>query len=413
MYFSIQPTKQSEGHLEAREPTLPSRGACRLRRTGCALHRTGPGGGAFDDRLHGSPAPDKRAGAIAAARPRRLPSIATLALVLGVIAPALGADLRVVTYNIHSGLGSTFALRRGRADVLRTLDAIGEAIAGSAPADAPIDVVGLNEVDFGSRRTGWIDQAAYLADDLGRRTGHRYEVVRGETWRRTLPGFEVRFGNAALVRHAIARSGACLLQDGVPCVDEPVEPVTTPSHRPGPGLLARLLRETRGVISLTLDVGGQPLDVRVTHLEAFAQRDREAQAVRLVNHLVDGSRSTIVLGDMNAVPAPLVRPFFATDRTAAILTRGPLADARAAFAAESAYGWPTFPADAPRWPLDWVLGTTDLVPTVIKTIGDHESDHRGLYVQFDWTGSMPAERVRVESRPPAELSLPRSRPPLG
>jgi endonuclease/exonuclease/phosphatase family metal-dependent hydrolase len=160
-------------------------------------------------------------------------------------------------------------------------------------------------------------------------------------------------------------------------------------------LLARLLREARGVISLTLDLGGRPLDVRVTHLEAFAQRDREAQATRLVNHLVDGSHSTIVLGDMNTVPAPLVRPFFATDRTAAILTRGPLADARAAFAAERGSGWPTFPADAPRWPLDWVLGTSNLIPTAVETIGDHESDHRGLYVEFEWTAAPPAELVRV------------------
>jgi endonuclease/exonuclease/phosphatase family metal-dependent hydrolase len=283
--------------------------------------------------------------------------------------------------------------------VLRTLDGIGETIAASAPVDTPVDVVGLNEVDFGSRRSGWIDQAAYIGEELGRRTGQRYEIIRGETWRRTLPGFEVRFGNAALVRHGIVRSSACVLRDGVPCADEPVEPVTTPSERPGPGLLGRLLREARGVISLTLDLGGRPLDVRVTHLEAFAQRDREAQAARLVNHLVDGSHSTIVLGDMNAVPAPLVRPFFATDRTAAILTRGPLADARAALAAESAAGWPTFPADAPRWPLDWVLGTSDLVPTLVKTIGDHESDHRGLYVQFDWTATTPAELVRVAATP--------------
>jgi endonuclease/exonuclease/phosphatase family metal-dependent hydrolase len=330
-----------------------------------------------------------------------------------VTASALAADLRVVTYNIHSGLGSSFALRSARVDVLRTLDGIGETIASAAPADAPVDVVGLNEVDFGSRRSGWIDEAAYLADDLGRRTGQRYAVVRGETWRRTLPGFEVQFGNAALVRHAIGRSSCCVLKDGVPCAGEPIEPVTTPSHRPGPGLLARLLREPRGVISVTLDVGGRPLDVRVTHLEAFAQRDREAQAARLVNHLVDGARSTIVLGDMNAVPAPLVRPFFATDRTAAILTRGPLADARAAFAAESATGWPTFPADAPRWPLDWVLGTSDLVPTLVKTVGDRESDHRGLYVQFHWAVTTPAAVVRVGVHPLRESSLPRSRPPVG
>ena len=78
-------------------------------------------------------------------------------------------------------------------------------------------MVGLNEVDFASRRSAWIDEAEFLADDLARRTGERYAVVRGETWARTIPGFEVRFGNAALVRHPIVRSTACLLDDGAAC----------------------------------------------------------------------------------------------------------------------------------------------------------------------------------------------------
>jgi endonuclease/exonuclease/phosphatase family metal-dependent hydrolase len=270
-------------------------------------------------------------------------------------------------------------LHRSRASVERTLEALGDTIATAAPDAAPVDVVGLNEVDFGSRRSGWIDQAAFLADRLSRRTGVQYDVVRGETWRRSLPGFEVRFGNAALVRHRIARSGTCLL-DGMRCDDEAA--AVPPMRSAASGLLGRLLRERRGVIALTLDVGGRPLDVRVTHLEAFAQGDRESQATRIVDGLVDRAHSTIVLGDMNAVPVPLVRPFFASDRTGTILTGGLLLDARAGVGGTGR--WPTFPADAPRWPLDWVLGTSDLVPTLMKTIGDDLSDHRGLYVRFDW-----------------------------
>ena len=318
---------------------------------------------------------------------------------------AADAGLRVVSYNIHGGLGPAFALRRSRADVERTLERLGETIATAAHGGTPVDVVGLNEVDFASRRSAWIDQAQFLADDLGSRTGERYEVVRGETWRRTLPGFEVRFGNAALVRHPIERAAACLLDDGARCDAEPAVPAAAPPRRRGPGLLGRLLRETRGVVAVSLDVGGRPLDVRVTHLDAFAQSDREAQAARLVDQLVDRTRSTIVLGDMNAVPAPLVRPFFGDDRTGAILTRGLLTDVRAALAAPYAAGtapyWPTFPADAPRWPLDWVLGTSDLVPTFVKTIGGTESDHRGLFVEFDWPLATPAEVVRLSASPAA------------
>jgi endonuclease/exonuclease/phosphatase family metal-dependent hydrolase len=315
--------------------------------------------------------------------------------------PAVAADVRVVTYNIHSGLGPAFALRRSRADVERNLHALGATIAATAPAAAPIDVVGLNEVDFASRRSAWIDEAAFLADDLERRTGARYAVVRGETWHRTVPGLEVRFGNAALVRHPIVRSTACLLDDVV-CDAEPAG-TGPPPARGRSGFFGRWLRETRGVIAMTLDVGGRLLDVRVTHLDAFVQADRETQASRLVDRLVDAARSTLLLGDMNAVPAPLVRPLFASDRTAGILTRGLLADVRTAVAGSDAPGsaslWPTFPAAAPRWPLDWILATTDLVPTFVKTVGERESDHRGLYAEFDWPAAPPAVLVQAIAAP--------------
>ena len=209
----------------------------------------------------------------------------------------------------------------------------------------------------------------------------------GETWQRHLPGFEVRFGNAALARRRVLRSAACLLEDGAPCAASRTTPASLPSLRAKAGW-GRFLRETRGVVALTMDVGGRPVDVLVTHLDAFAQAEREAQAAHLLERFVDRSRTTILLGDMNAVPAPLARPLFETDRTAAILAGGALVDARAVYGARvneaSAGRWATFPADRPRWPLDWVLGSPDLVPALVTTVGERESDHRGLYVKFLW-----------------------------
>jgi endonuclease/exonuclease/phosphatase family metal-dependent hydrolase len=298
---------------------------------------------------------------------------------------ALRVDaLRVVTYNIHAGLGGTFALRRAKAAVEENLRAIARAIVAAAPRGEPIDLVALNEVDFASRRSGWIDQAAFLADEIGRATGERYEVIRGETWRRRVPGFEVEFGNAALARPRLLRSASCVLEDARPCAA--AAPVTAqPSLHAASGW-GRYLRERRGVIALTLDVGGGPVDVLVTHLDAFAQTEREAQAEHLVERFVDRSRTTVLLGDMNAVPAPLVRPLFPDDRTAAILTGGALTDVRASYAASGASvpegGFATFPSNRPLWPLDWVLASADLVPERVATIGDRESDHRGLYVKF-------------------------------
>ena len=302
-------------------------------------------------------------------------------------APAVAEDalrvdaLRVVTYNIHAGLGGTFALRRPKAAVEENLRAIARAIVATAPRGEPIDLVALNEVDFASRRSGWIDQAAFLADEIGRATGERYEIVRGETWRRSVPGFEVRFGNAALARPRILRSATCVLEDARPCaVAAPV--AAQPSLHAASGW-GRFLRETRGVIALTLDVGGHPIDVLVTHLDAFAQGEREAQAEHLLERFVGRSRTTVLLGDMNAVPAPLVRPLFPDDRTAAILTGGALADVRASEAAGAPRpGFATFPSNRPLWPLDWVLASADLVPERVATVGERESDHRGLYVKF-------------------------------
>jgi endonuclease/exonuclease/phosphatase family metal-dependent hydrolase len=276
--------------------------------------------------------------------------------------------LRVTSYNIHSGLGSRFAPWRSRAVVERNLRAVATDIAEAGPAP---DVVALNEVDFAARRSGGIDEAAFLASELGRRVGSAYQVAPLETWHRTLPGFEVRFGNALLVRHRIVES-----------VGEPFPLLPTSST------LGRFLRERRGVLRVTLDVDGRLVDVLVTHLEAFVQSEREAQARHLLRRFVSPERPTILAGDVNAVPTVLTggRRFFGHDRTHDILTSGGLADTRLTWAAHqgvaSLAAWATFPADQPIWPLDAVLTSAELAVLGIDVIGGMASDHRGLVVDL-------------------------------
>ena len=300
--------------------------------------------------------------------------------------PDRAETLDVATYNLHSGLGGGFALFRSRARVEENLRAIARAIAGAARQGGAPDVVGLNEVDFGSRRSGWLDEARFVADELQALTGVSYEVVRGETWRRDVPGFEVRFGNAALVRLPILESATCPFDD----LDRCALPVSSDAPPPArrDGLLGRLLREPRGVIRVTVRVGDEPVDVLVTHLEAFAIREREAQAAALASRFVAPDRTTVLLGDMNAVPTVLTRGrwLFSDDRTHAILATGGLADASLSLASrlrqQSLATWATYPASAPVWGLDWVLGSVDLAPQDATVIGDGASDHRGLYVRY-------------------------------
>ncbi len=96
-------------------------------------------------------------------------------------APTLPADrpLRVVTWNLQFAAGreQAFFYDYGdatsvpRGTVLRTLDAMAELLHGLRP-----DVVLLQEVDRGARRTGYIDQHAWLsrALDLPCRTSSCY-----------------------------------------------------------------------------------------------------------------------------------------------------------------------------------------------------------------------------------------------
>ncbi|HEY8554096.1 MAG TPA: endonuclease/exonuclease/phosphatase family protein [Burkholderiales bacterium] len=300
----------------------------------------------------------------------------------GAESPPAGPVLRLVTFNLHSGLGPGVGFYRTRATVERHLEGIAAAIVETA---ALPDAVGLNEVDFEARRSGGFDQARYLADALERLAGARYTVVYGETWRRTLPGLEARFGNALLVRHSVLAQAACLYEDADACARGPAGDL--PSLRAA-GLLDRLTREARGLVRATIDFHDAPVDILVTHLDAFALAEREAQAAHLVRRIVDPSRTTVVLGDFNAVPTVMTheRAFLAADRTHDILTSGALADARVLYAARVGVrdfaAWATYPASAPAWPLDGVLGSLDLLPADVRVVESPYSDHHGLYVEY-------------------------------
>ena len=291
--------------------------------------------------------------------------------------------LRAVTYNLHSGLGSEWRLFASRREVEANLRAIARRIVEEAPATSPVDVIGLNEVDFHSRRSGWTDQAAFLADELYSLTGHFYRVVRGETWRRTVPGLEVQFGNAVLVRHPVMEDHACEL--GSHCGDE-----SGTTSDPAGNLFSRILGEKRGIVRVRIDFHGQPVDVLVTHLEAFVLKQREVQAAEILRNYVRPGVPTVLLGDINAVPSDMTaaRGPFAADRTHDILTSGKLVDARVRIAALEGLKdlsiWSTYPALQPEWPLDGVFATADLLPKAVRVVGADESDHRGLLVSYGW-----------------------------
>ncbi|WP_139181526.1 endonuclease/exonuclease/phosphatase family protein [Thiohalomonas denitrificans] len=288
--------------------------------------------------------------------------------------------LRAVTFNLHSGLGPDWQLWVDRATAEQNLRRIARRIASAAPANAPVDVVSLNEVDFDSRRSGWLDQAAFLAAELEKLTGYAYRIRRGETWSRDIPGLEVRFGNALLSRHPILETRDCLLGSDCPGV---------PSASPRQAGWLGSMEEPRGVLKARIAVAGRELDLLVTHLEPFVPERRERQAAEVLARFVENDVPTVLMGDINAVPSPMtaMRRHFAADRTHDVLSSGPLIDARLWVAARDAVKletWATYPAGAPQWPLDAVFATPDLLPSEVTVLDSEASDHHGLAVRYKW-----------------------------
>ncbi|MER6198829.1 endonuclease/exonuclease/phosphatase family protein [Streptomyces sp. NPDC001586] len=175
--------------------------------------------------------------------------------------------MRVVSYNIHAGIGSdgVFDLDR-QAAVLRALRA---------------DVIGLQEVDVRwGDRSRWLD----TAHELGRRLGMRVSFA---------PIYRIggrEFGVAVLSGHPVlAAENHRITRLSTQTADS--APAPTPAPAPGFGEVA-------------LRVRGAPLRVYVTHLDHRADPSvRATQVAEMRQIMRRGSGPKVLLGDLNAPPS--------------------------------------------------------------------------------------------------------------
>jgi endonuclease/exonuclease/phosphatase family metal-dependent hydrolase len=176
------------------------------------------------------------------------------------VVPAAGPGrLRVVTWNVHHGVGQD-----GRLDVGR----IADTLAAFEP-----DVVGLQEVDRGFReRSGWADQAAELADRLG----------TDLLWAPALHGPPRAPGGRP------GEYGVALLSRW-PARQVQAVPMALPGHEP------------RVVLHARVETAPAEVTVLVTHLDFADKRARRRQAEMIAGLSVAGP--AVLLGDLNARPA--------------------------------------------------------------------------------------------------------------
>lgn len=255
--------------------------------------------------------------------------------------------MRIMTYNVHGCRGTDGVLSPGRiADVIAACGA---------------DVVALQELDVGRKRSGGVDQAAAIAHELEMRQVffHPAHIVVDE-----------QYGDAVIT----ARPATLVKAGGLPGL-------------PGSG------REPRGALWVEVDMGGRPVQVFNSHF-GLGRRERRAQARAMLGPDWIGSDAcqapVVFLGDFNSLPRGRVYRSIASHfRDAHVAGRHSRARA-------------TFPSRRPVFRLDHVFVSHD-----IAVVGAHvprspaarrASDHLPLVVDLKLPDQAPTREPIRRSR---------------
>lgn len=207
--------------------------------------------------------------------------------------------LRVMTYNVHGCVGLDFQWSEKRiAEVIRSFDP---------------DIVALQELDLGRRRSGSVDQAGIIADILGF-DRFFFPVMRKD---------EEHYGDAILSRWPIQRKITMQL----------------PSEKAFP------FREHRGALWAQIETPLGRVNVVNTHFGLGAAERRDQAKALIGPDWIGGIPETepvIVMGDFNSLPgSPAYR-----------VLAGALRDASRAHGRGNR---PTFPTFLPVFALDYIF----------------------------------------------------------
>ncbi len=232
--------------------------------------------------------------------------------------------LRLLSYNIQSGLStrtySQYLTRSWKHVVpvpsrMVNLDGIARVLKG-------YDIVALQEVDAGSLRSGFVNQAKYLADYAG------FAHVFGQSNRKI--GVISQHCNAMLSR---------------------IAPDAITEHKL-PGLIPG-----RGVLEVRFGNGPDALHVLILHM-ALGRRGRLRQ-IEFLAEQVHSYRHIILMGDLNCRSD--------SPEMAVLLDKARLR--------ESAPGLYTFPSWQPNRQLDHILVSPSITVERVEVLSHTYSDH--------------------------------------
>ncbi|QYJ16825.1 hypothetical protein Rxycam_02661 [Rubrobacter xylanophilus DSM 9941] len=243
--------------------------------------------------------------------------------------PGKAVEVRVMTYNIHAGIGSD-----GRLDLDRTADVI---------RDSGAEIVGLQEVDVHwSERSNFEDQAKLLAEKLKMRYFfapiYSLDPLESGQPRR-------EYGLAILSRYPILHP-----------VNHEITRLSTQDPNPTP-------KPAPGFPEATLNVRGAKVHFYATHLDYRSEPSvRRMQVEDMLRIMDEDPEPKILVGDFNAEPyAPELAPLWEHfDDAWALKGSGP---------------GHTFPASPPTRRIDYMLVSKRVEVRSVQVLNEPASDH--------------------------------------
>jgi len=241
--------------------------------------------------------------------------------------------LRLVVYNIRyaTGTGPAFHLPLPGAGYLRTNKRVLAGITEFLRSEHP-DVVGLIEVDTGSIRSGMVNQAEYIARQLGH-----------------FSTYECKYG-------------AQSLNQFVPIVRKQANAFLSSPHMTG----ERFHYFDTGIKRLIIELELEDVCVFLVHL-SLKYRHRQYQLRSLHDLIVKSNKPVIVAGDFNT--------FWGNHEIYLFMRAAGLRSA-------NTQELPSFPARVPRVELDFILVSSDIEVTDFRVPDVRFSDHRPLICDF-------------------------------
>lgn len=212
-------------------------------------------------------------------------------------------------------------------------------------ADSGADIVLLQEVDRNRATSRYVDQAGYVAGQLGMSDAFGANVLRGSN-----RAGQSQYGTAVLSRYPIVSIDNTLLPNA-------------------PG------GQQRGVLHVVVDVRGVELSIYNTHL----QNRMEALRVRQM-----GTVASIMRGDPN--PIILGGDFNATPRSQPVQIALSVVDDPWSYGV-GVGSQLTHPSTRPRGRIDYLLHRgPGLTPTRTDVLSRTPSDHRAVRASYALTG---------------------------